>query len=199
MEVKVEEKKTKLYPGLSGIIFSVLLCAIYVYLRRLPFFDLYLDADRRKYFLVVIIFSVIGVFFYMIAKEKIDILRLKLPLYALSFFFLAGNTIVFLIVNGTSSKGWEWAFSTVLIGLFPALSIAFGFLILYGHWQFSKGLLILFCVSALFYIVMFTVQLGVFGNPSGPKTFFDILFASLIIIFSFVSISFNLKCLKASS
>jgi hypothetical protein len=195
----VDDKKVRLYSGLTGIIFSILLCGMYVYFRRLPFFEVSLDADRRRYFLVLFIFTVIGIFLYLTAKEKIEILRLKLPLYALSFFFLVGNPIIFFIVNGTSSKGWEWAFSTVLIGAFPALAIAFGFLILYGYKKFSMGLWILFCVCALFYIIMFLVQLNLFGKTTlYPTNFIDIVFASVIIVFSIASIPLNMKNLKTS-
>jgi hypothetical protein len=197
----VDEKKTRLYAGLTGIISSIILCAIYVYFRKLPFFDVYLDADRRRYFLMALIFSVIGVFLYMAAKEKMEVLRLRLtlPLYVLSFLFVLGIPIILFIVNGTSSKGWEWAFSTLLIGLFPELFIAFGFLVLYGFYRFSMGMIILFCITALFYIIMFAVQLGVFGKSPGPTRLIDIIFASIIICVSVVSISFNLQNFKASS
>jgi len=197
----VDEKKIRLYAGLTGIIFSILLCAIYVYFRKLPFFDVYLDADRRRYFLMAIIFSVIGVFLYVAAKEKREVmsLRLTLPLYILSFLFVLGIPIILFILNGTSSKGWEWAFSTFLIGLFPELFIAFGFLVLCGYNKFSMGMMILFCITSIFYITMFGVQLGIFGRSPGPTRFIDVIFALIIISASIVSISFNMQNFKISS
>ncbi|MGE5341016.1 MAG: hypothetical protein ACM3SY_05985 [Candidatus Omnitrophota bacterium] len=198
MDIKeiMDIKKIRLYSALTGIVYSIFLCAIYIYFRKLPFFDVFLDADRRRYFLVVYVLGFIGVFLYLIAKEKINILRIKIPLYGVSYFLFAGIPLIFFIVNGLSAKGWEWAFSTLLIGLFPVLFLVFGFLVLYGYPEFSMGLIVSFGASALFYIVMFVIQLGIFGAPPFPNKFMDILFALIIIGAAIFSIRLNLINLK---
>lgn len=195
-EVIVVNKKFKLYSGLSGIIYSILLCGIYIYLRNLPFFDVFLDADRRRYFLVIYIFSVIGAFLYIAANEIIAVRKIKLPIVLTSLFLLFGIPLILLITNGLSSKGWEWAISTFLIGLFPTIAISMGFLVLYGYKKFSLGLIILFGISILFYLVMSVVQSGIFGRTLTPTKLVDVLFVIIIIVFSAVSIHFNLENYK---
>ena len=81
----MEEKATRVYAGLTGVISSIILCGIYVYLHTVPFFHIDLGANRRRYLLMVYLLSVLGVFIFFVAKDKVENWRLKIPLYIFSF------------------------------------------------------------------------------------------------------------------
>ncbi len=192
----MDEKKLRHYAGLSGIIFSILLCAIYIYVRRVPFLDAYLDADRRRYFLLVYVLAVIGVFAYLAAKDKVEGWRLKIPLYSSAFVFFVGVPVSYLIFHGTGSRGWEWAITTFFIGLIPAMFIIFGFNIYFGYRKYTMALMILFLIMIVAYVFLFLVQVGLLGKVDHPVRFVDILIVLIIISFSVLSFYINLKSYK---
>jgi len=189
----VEERKKRLHAGLTGLLSSIIICGICVILQMVPFLHIELGADRRRYLLMTFLLSVMGVFIFLAARDRIKNWRIKLPLYIMSFIFVIGIPIIAGVTSGTSSRGWEWALTTFIIGLVPVIFMILGFLVLYGYRFFSLVLFALFATVFVSHIAVMAQLLGFFGNISGPPGFADIFIGALIIILSVVFAVFNLK------
>jgi hypothetical protein len=197
-EAALEEKGTRLYAGLTGVISSILFCGVYVFLRTVPFLNIYLDADRRRYLLMVYVLSVIGVFIFLAARDKVKGWPLKLPLYIFSFVFLIGIPVVFCISSGTSQKGWEWAFTTFLIGLVPVVLVILAFLILYGYHFFSLVLFGFFSMVSVYHIILAVQRFNDLGKGFTGVWLKDVLLAVVIIGLSAFFAFLNFRHFRSS-
>jgi hypothetical protein len=198
MESAVEEKRTRVYAGLTGVVSSILLCGIYVYLHTVPFFDIYLGANRRRCLLMVYLLSVLGVFIFFVTKDKVKGWRLKIPLYIFSFIFVIGVPIGACIGSGTSGKGWEWAFTTFLVGLPPVLLIIFSFLILYGYRFFSLVLCTVFALILLYHIILAVELIDTLDNGLSGEWVKDAVIVFIVIVVSAIFAFLNLRHFRSS-
>jgi len=194
----VEEKATRVYAGLAGVISSIILCGIYIYLHTVPFFHIELGADRRRYLLMVYLLSVLGVFIFFVTKDKVESWRLKIPLYIFSFIFVMGIPIAVCIGGGASGKGWEWAFTTFSIGLPPVLLIISAFLILYGYRFFSLVLCVVFALTALYQVILAFELIDALDKGFSGAWLKDAVIAFIVIVVSAIFAFLNLKHFRSS-
>lgn len=194
----MEEKRTRVYAGLTGVISSIVLCGIYVYLHTVPFFHIDLGANRRRCLLMVYLLSVLGVFIFFVTKDKVKGWRLKIPLYIFSFIFVIGVPIGACIGSGTSGRGWEWAFTTFLVGLPPVLLIIFAFFILYGYRFFSLVLGVIFALISLYHVVLAVELIGSLDNGFSGDWLEDAVIAVVVIIASGIFAFLNLRHFRSS-
>ncbi|NIM12718.1 MAG: hypothetical protein GTO45_11515 [Candidatus Aminicenantes bacterium] len=194
----MEEKATRVYAGLTGVISSIILCGIYVYLHTVPFFHIDLGADRRRYLLMVYLLSVLGVFIFFVAKDKVESWRLKIPLYIFSSIFVIGIPIAACIGSGASQRGWEWAFTTFLIGLPPVLLIISAFLILYGYHFFSLVLCVVFALILLYHVILVVELIGALDKGFSGVWLKDTVIAVIVMVVSAIFAFLNLRHFKSS-
>jgi hypothetical protein len=194
----VEERKTRLHAGLTGIVTSLLLCAVYIFFRTVPFFNIYMGADRRRYFLVVFILSLCGIFIFLAAKGRVKGWRLKVPMYIISFIFVIGIPVIILIGYGTSARGWEWALTTFLIALPPILFIMLGFFILSGYRVFSLVLFIIFSSLVLYNLFLAVKLSGLAGKEFGTLSIPALLVTLGIIVMKIIFALLNLRHFRSA-
>jgi hypothetical protein len=140
----------------------------------------------------------LGVFIFFVAKDKVESWRLKIPLYIFSFIFVIGVPIGACIGSGASEKGWEWAFTTFLIGLPPVLLIISAFFILYGYRLFSLVLGVVFALILLYHVILAVELIGALDNGFSGVWLKDVVIVVVVIVVSGIFAFLNLRHFRAS-
>jgi hypothetical protein len=183
--------------GTAFVTYAGLLC-YYVFMRGVPFSDVYLGPDRTEHNLVFNGIYLVGLLLFLGGYWGRKRKYIQYPLYVLSFLFLIVAPVLNLIGNARSFRGLEWAFWTMMISLLPFVFLIVGVLVLFKIRLAIKALLALFSIMAAYHLVLFIKNLreAIADRAFNTTTDMDVVVAGVIAFVSGLFAFIQFKALR---